>query len=172
MFRLSVLAACLALALVGCSDPVPQPQPQPEADTGIPSSLLLETEPEGVVGIAEVLQSSAVGDEVVVKGWIGGSGSPLVAERAVMTVVDASVYNKCRDEECCETPWDYCCATEEAKANMASIRVVAADGQLVAKGFEGFGGIDASRQVTIRGKISTLEAGVLVVDASGVWVAP
>lgn len=171
MFAKLLASLVLAFALVGCVD-TPEPQPQPTPTTGIPQDLLLETEPAGARGVAELLTSSAVGDEVVVAGWIGGSGSPLVAERAVMTVVDASVYNKCRAEECCETPWDYCCALEEAQAQMVSVRVVDAAGKIVPQGFEGFGGIDASRQVTVRGKISTLAEGVLVVDATGVWVAP
>jgi hypothetical protein len=115
--------AGLSLAGVGCSE-----EAAPEASAS--PSWTLASEPAGAVGVAEAKASAQEGDQVVLRGRIGGRAEPLSAGSPVFTVMDLSVaYCGQASEDGCTTPWDYCCETPEAiAASAATVQVAGVEG--------------------------------------------
>jgi len=126
---LALALATMCLFAVGCGSG--------DGDTGstergagggadLPEGLFLASAPEGAKPITELKQSAEEGDEVVVRVVVGGAKQPMVDGRASAMIVDAGLYNRCTSEDDhCNTPWDYCCATQEDKtANLATLQVL------------------------------------------------
>ena len=92
----------------------------------LPASLFLAEASSGITPISLLKGSAQEGDTVTVKAVVGGRKQPFVANRAVMTVVDASIKNACLSEDDhCSTPWDYCCTpSEQLLQQTASVRIV------------------------------------------------
>lgn len=171
---LSTLALSI-VALAGCGGDEPPAPPPPKADAAaLPAELFLAAAPEGARGVAEAKKDPKAGDEIVLRGRIGGIDDPFTNGRAIMTVADLEGMKYCGEageEDGCTKPWDYCCESPEAKlANTATVRVVGADGKPLAAGLEGAGGMKPLAVVVVKGKVSRIEGGNLVVDASGIYV--
>ena len=123
------LAACasisLALLLPACGS---DPSPRPASSGGTDAVAAMVS--RGAVDGMPVIQAkgrAAKGQEVSITGRIGGSEDPFASDRAVFTVVDASL-KSCADmddPDHCATPWDYCCEDRQS-LKMATATVEAA----------------------------------------------
>lgn len=140
----------------------------------IPGSMFLPEAPPGARDIADAKPGAKPGDTLTLRGRIGGSKEPFVEGRAVFTLVDTRL-KACGEgkEECCKTPWDFCCETrEEITRNLATIQVVGDDGKPLKRGLNGVNGLKPLATVTIVGAVTDAGNDVLVVRASGMHVKP
>lgn len=139
----------------------------------LPSGLMLTAAPSDAKPVEEVKASAKVGDTVAVRGRIGGSHEPFVAGRAVFTLVGPGL-KSCSEnpDDKCATPWDYCCEpAKDIAAHSATIQVVNAAGAPVKADIKGQNGIKELSDLIIVGKVAQADAGTLVVNATGVYVA-
>jgi len=144
------------------------------ASSTLPAGLFLEKEPEGAKTVEELKNSAKVGDQIVVRGRIGGSKSPFVEKRAVFTLMGAAL-KACSDdpEDKCKTPWDYCCDTPDAIArHSATIQVVDADGAPLRLGLKGANELKELSEVVILGVVKEAKEKVMIVNATGIYVVP
>lgn len=88
---------------------------------------------------------------------------------AAFTIVDPAV-PYCAADEGCPTPWDYCCQQDKVPANSATVKLVDADGKLVAEGARDLLGVEELAEVVVRGKAERDDAGNLTVLAQRVFV--
>ena len=168
-----------ALAFTGCNgggegDGSSITTPPPDTTDELPAGLVLDAAPEGAVEIAKVKASAKEGDEVVVRGQVGGSREPFVAGRAALTIADGDVLTSCDEmpADGCDAPWDYCCE-DPAKimANSATIQVVGADGRPLKASLEGVGGIEGLKVILVKGVVGPRpDPNVLVINATGIFV--
>jgi hypothetical protein len=174
-----VVFVILAGVVAGCDDRPRsnsnsgQPASPANADA-LPASLALADAPAGAKDVLAVRKDAKEGDAVVVRGRVGGSGSPFVEGRASMQIVDASLKacgeGTAMDE--CKTPWDYCCSdSKEIAGHSASVQVVGADGKPLRASLAGFAGLKPLSKVTVKGTVAkSADAGALVINATGVYV--
>jgi hypothetical protein len=173
----SFLTLLLGLsALAGCSrDTASQSESdQPVTETVAATAaadLLLVSEPAGAGGVIAVRQQASDGDDVVVVGRIGGSENPWIEGRAAFSIVDNSL-KACSDIEGdgCPVPWDYCCETSRLADASALVKVVDADGNLIAEDAKQLLGVRELSTVVAKGKAQRDEAGNLTVLASAIYV--
>jgi len=174
-----VLAALLALIVIGCDrdDNAASSQQGGAAATAsapaeaVPAGLILASAPGEAKDVNAIKASAKEGDEVVLRGRVGGSIHPIVDGRAAFQVVDLSV-KSCKEipGDTCETPWDYCCEPDVAKST-ATVQVVGGDGKPLKTGLKGVGGLAPLAEVTVKGKVGkTAEGAPLVVNATGIHV--
>ncbi len=107
MARSACLGVGCTLALVavwgGCGDaPPPKPAEESAVDAPLPAGMVLASAPDGALGVAAVKRDAKEGDEVVIRGIVGGSREPFVAGRALFTIVDPGL------KTCAATPADHC----------------------------------------------------------------
>lgn len=182
----AVLAA-VAAAVAGCDGgksegpaPAPSPAPNqapPDAGGALPDAVRVAKAPAGTaVGVGALKKSAKEGDEVVLRGIVGGAVDPFVAGRAVMTVADPTAITHCAamdmGKDGCKTPWDYCCTPrEELLANTATVRVAGPDGRPMKAGLKGWKGVEPLKTVVVRGVVGPRpDPAVLVVDAREIFV--
>lgn len=180
MILLGVTAALLVT--VGC-DQKPAPPGGGSADGGasakasapaLPADLFLTAAPAGAKDVKDAKTDVKVGQTMTITGRIGGSTEPFVDGRAIFTIVDPHVKScaEMEQKDHCKTPWDYCCEPrDELTANMATVRVAGADGQPLKIGLKDVQGLKPLAIVTVRGTVSQAEAGGLVLNAAGIFVA-
>lgn len=131
----------------------------------------LAAAPDGAKGVKAVKEDSKDGDDVIVEGRIGGDTDPWVEGQAAFTVVD-KLLKPCneKDDDACETPWDYCCDSDLLPEHKALVKVVDANGKTVGTDARKLLGIKELQTVVVRGKAKRDEAGNLTVLASGIYV--
>ena len=164
------------LLLVGCKEDSSstaktsnQQQAAAPADV-LPAGFVLAQAPENASDVVG-LKRAKPGDEVVLRGRVGGRVEPFVGGRAAFQVVDLG-QKSCKELEgdACKTPWDYCCDPEVSKKS-ASIQVVGADGKPLHTTLKGVAGMQPLSEVTIKGKVAQAsESGPLIVNATGIYV--
>ena len=173
--RCLILTVPVLFALAACEQSAPPPAPTPAAPVAavsIPDSLFLASAPADAKPLEEVKAAAKPGDTVVLRGLVGGSGNPFVDGRAMVTLVGAGL-PACGDnpEDACKTPWDYCCETpDEIAAHSATIQLADKHGQPLKAGLKGLHGIKELSDLTVVGTVAQAEGGVLVVNASGIYV--
>jgi sec-independent protein translocase protein TatB len=96
------------------------------------------------------------GDEIVIHGLIMGRGKVFVDGRASFLLGDREKLTPCNtipgDE--CETPWDCCCDSKEAKREgIASIQIIDAEGKVLSGGLKGVKGLKELSAVTVSGTV-------------------
>ena len=168
---LMLLGAALVLA-TGCGKSDDNASSDSGSDT-LPASLMLAEAPTGVQSIADLKASSKEGDTVVIKAVVGGRKNVFVANRAVMTVIDASVTNPCiSEDDHCSTPWDYCCTPpNELLPQLATVQILGDDGRPLAVDLSGMDSFKPLNTLVIQGTVGPRDdAAVLVIQASGVYV--
>jgi hypothetical protein len=136
-----------------------------------PVGLILASAPADAKDINALKAAAKEGDEVTLRGRVGGREEPFVDGRAVFQLVDMSIKN-CKEIEgdACKTPWDYCCEPDVGKSS-ATVQVVGADGKPLKTGLKGVGGLQPLAEVTVKGKVGkTQEGAPLVVNATGIHV--
>jgi hypothetical protein len=127
------------------------------------------SEPAGAIPVGEARASAKDQDEVVLVGRIGGSEKPFVEGLAAFTIVDPKVPH-CATEEGCPTPWDYCCAQDQVKDNVAVIKIVDGQGNPVAEDPRQLLGVKELSMVVVHGKAERDTEGNLAVLADKVFV--
>lgn len=178
LFSTLALTLTLSLGLLGCGDSGADQAgtdgsrntPGSADAATVPAGLFLTEAPAGATAVTELKASAKEGDEVVMHVVVGGSVSPVVAGRAVMTVVDASVNNTCTSEEDhCETPWDYCCDLDDARKAMATVQVVDEQGRPLA--IDLGNGVGPLALLTVKGTVGKrISDEALVINATGIFV--
>lgn len=164
-----LLLPCLLVGL-GCQ-PSANPVASNPKSASEASAYLLTEEPADAKDVAEAKESVKNDEEVTLVGRIGGDVKPFVQGVSAFTIVDRSL-KSCNEKEddACETPWDYCCDTDLLPASRATIKIVDADGKTVAQDARELLGVKELQTVVVRGKAVRDEAGNLTVLASGVYV--
>ena len=153
--------------LAGCGTSAP-PQDKASAEG---AAYRLKSEPEGAKGVKAVKDDSKDGDEVILEGRIGGEASPWVEGQATFLVVD-KLLKPCneKDDDACETPWDYCCDTDVLPEHKAMVKIVDSSGKTVSTDARKLLGIKELQTVIVRGKAKRDDAGNLTVLANGIFV--
>ena len=179
MRSLTALFICFALVafLVGCKDEyTSQATVTVEPAEKLPAKLIAATQPAGdVQDVAATKKSARDGDKVIVRGKVAGSADPLADNRAMLTLLDASV--KTCDTlpgDACKTPWDACCEPADTiAANSATVQVNGADGKPLKSSLEGAGGIKPLQQLIIAGTAKKpAGSDALVIEANEIYVVP
>jgi len=148
----------------------------PAADlAAVPDAVFVSAAPDGAKDVGEVKASAKEGDEIVIRGRVGGSKSPFVPNRAAFTLAGFSdKITACSDrpDDGCKTPWDYCCdAPADIIANSATVQVVGADGHALAGTFRGVHDIDHLTTLVIKGTVGPRpDPKVFVVNATEIFV--
>ncbi len=168
-FALSVAA----FGLTGCNT---SPSKETDATALTATSLdgskyLLTEEPDGAVGVIAARESAKDGDPVVIVGRIGGADNPWIEGRAAFMLLDASklmvaIGEDSSDEELC---MDDCCAAERAGCTTL-VKVVDAEGKLVAADSRQLLGLTSDDMVVVRGKAKKDDSDNFTVLADAVYI--
>jgi hypothetical protein len=170
-FKSIAVLAIAASLLAGCAEsPESGDESATTQATAAPDAAYLMTEkPADAQGVGAARESVKDAEEVTLVGRVGGSREPFVDGLAAFTIVDPQVPH-CAPDEGCPTPWDYCCTQDQVKDNIATVKVVGADGKPVAKDAKGLLGVKELDTIIVRGKARRDDAGNLVVLAEKVYV--
>ncbi len=170
-----MLIALLMLSLTflnGCSKSEDSQAEDTSTDSTLPETLFLAQVPTGIQTISQLKEDVEAGDEVVVRAVIGGRKNAFVANRAVMTVVDATLANKCLGEDDhCSTPWDYCCApAEELLPEMATIRITGSGTNPLKIDLSSISQLKPLNTLVIKGTVGPRpDKSTLVINATGIF---
>jgi hypothetical protein len=160
-----------AMALCGCGESGGESSGGATTGSGTanPPAWRLASMPESATDVGAAKQSAQEGDEVVIRGMIGGSREPIGKEAAYFTIVDTSIVS-CADmgEGHCKTPWDYCCEPSESlKANQATVKLVDSSGTIMAVDLAKFD-VKPGAEVVVVGRVAPrVSEGVLTIEATG-----
>jgi hypothetical protein len=159
------------MGIAGCDRQPAAPQAVPSA--AIPAGLLLSEAPAGAKDVAAVVKEAKNGDEVVVRGRIGGRAEPFVGDRAVVQIIDPAI-KACSENpgDGCTTPWDVCCEpTDRLLAGSLLVQVLDADGRPLKAGLKGVGGLQPLSTIIVKGKAARPEGSKAVtVNATSLHV--
>jgi hypothetical protein len=135
------------------------------------SKFLLADEPEDALGIIEARESAEDGAPIVIVGRIGGAANPWVEGRAAFTLIDASMVMVAEGEDDAEGELctGDCCAADRAECTTL-VKVVDAEGKVLAADSRQLLGLSADDTVVVRGKANKDASGNFVVLAEGVYV--
>lgn len=162
-----VIVLCMGV-IIGCgksdSDSLEKSVSEP---TG--KQFLAMEEPAKTMPVGAARESVKDGDAVALLGHIGGSTEPFVNGLAAFTIVDPKV-EYCPPECGCPTPWDYCCAENEVKDNIATIKIVNEKGSPVPESAQQLLGVKELSLVVVQGTAKRDEQGNLSVLAEKVFV--
>lgn len=176
LLKPTVLAlACSCIALSGCgneqSDDSSSNGSNTSAATGSGSSSpawILTSAPSEWREIGEAKKVAAEGEEIVLRGRIGGRANPMTEGSPVFIMMDAAIPS-CADNEGdnCAKPWDYCCETKETiAANSATVIVVDGDGNPIDAGLDGLEPLD---EIIVVGTVDARpNDSVLTIKATGI----
>jgi hypothetical protein len=124
-FVLTLMLLSLTTALAGCGGNSTPAESASAETSSITTPWLLADPPAGAVPVVQARATAREGDQVVVRGRIGGRSDPMSHDVAVFIMMDP-VLPSCRDRgDACQKPWDYCCETPETiTANSATVQLV------------------------------------------------
>ena len=172
----SVLAAAVA---VGCDDKpaVTTVATQSAGATAtemaaLPGNLRLAAAPADAKEVAAVKSAVKDGDRVVIRGVVAGRADPIAENRAILTLLDASVQTCDKNPaDGCKTPWDACCEPADVLAkNSVTVQVVDAEGRPVKTSLASVEGVKPLAQLIVSGTARVSADGVVLVNADGVHV--
>ena len=168
----SVALLAFAAGLCGCGDSSTL-EPDVSATTASINGdqFLLVDEPDGSIGVIEARDTAENGQPIVIVGRIGGAANPWIEGRAAFTLLDASMALVAdgADNEEGEICLEDCCAEERGKCTTL-VKVVDADGKLVAADSRKLLGVTEADTVVVQGTASKDESGNFTVLAQGVFV--
>lgn len=176
LFQPTILAvACSCIVLSGCGNDQTADNSSGNSsasatgNTGAASpAWILTSVPSEWREIGEAKRVVAEGEEIVLRGRIGGRANPITEGSPVFIMMDAAIPS-CADKEDdhCSIPWDYCCETKETiAANSATVIVVDADGNPIGSGLDGLKPLD---EVIVVGTVDVRpNESVLTIKATGI----
>ncbi len=176
MKRFSISFLSLALVagigglIVGC-DRQDAPSAAVNAEP-LPEGLVVSSIEGEAIEVLAAKASAGEGDEVILRGVIGGGAAPFSADRAIFTLLDRSTgtCDKIPGDNC-PTPWDACCEPAETLvANSATIQVTNPSGQPIKATLNGVDGIAPLKQVVVRGKVQSKSDRTIVINAESIQV--
>jgi hypothetical protein len=139
----------------------------------LPAGFILQAEPANVIGVVEAKKNARPGDRIAVRGHIGGTVNPFVNGRAIMTIVDLALPT-CADkpDDCCETPWDYCCEERsDIVAHAATVQVSDETGAPLRASLRGVQGLDPMADVIVVGTVGeTASPTALLIQAEAIYI--
>ncbi|MCE7974377.1 MAG: hypothetical protein DYG92_08680 [Leptolyngbya sp. PLA1] len=140
----------------------------------VPSGFFLASAPADARDVSEARKAGGmkVGDQVVLRGRVGGSKTPFVAGRAVFTLMGRGL-KACNEnpDDRCSQPWDYCCESrDDIMANSVTVQAVDAKGQVLRTDMKGRRGLRELSEVVVVGKIASTDGKGIVVNATGAHV--
>ncbi len=166
---------CLLLAglmlLGGCGQSPPE---QTESTSNqLLANYLLSSEPVDAMPVATARSEVEPGQDIILRGQVGGTLKPFNSEFAVMVIADQAVmFCDEMDDDHCETPWDACCEdADKLKMSRATVQMVDESGTPLAATLRGLGGLQELDHVSVTGTVdesSTDEN--LLVNASGIYI--
>lgn len=171
-----IVAGVMAFGVAACdsetatSDAPAGAQTQAEV---LPAGLVLDQAPAGAQDVKSARANATDGQAVVVRGVVAGRADPIAANRAVFTLLDASVPTCDKTEgDTCETPWDACCEpADQIAANSVTVQVVDGEGKPLRTGLAGVGELAPLKHVTVVGTFKPSPDGKsAVVNATGLAV--
>ncbi len=175
--RFCAIALLVGLPVVGCESKEAKPAGGKVTTATPPASLpggfFLAAAPADAKTVEEVKKTAKAGDTVALRGRVGGSKEPFVAGRAVLTLMGPGLA-ACSDDpgDKCPTPWDYCCENKkDIGEHAATVQVTDASGAPLKADLKGQGGIKELSDLIVVGKVSMADGNVLIVNATGVFVA-
>lgn len=174
---LAITTALVFIAPMACDQSAPtQPKNAANAATSaLPKDLFITQEPAGALGVLKVRQSAKAGDHVTMIGRIGGSENPFVSNRAVFTMVDASLKSclEMGDAAHCPTPADYCCedSSQLAKA-MASVAITDKSGKPLVISLAADGSLKPLMWIAVEGTLQPTDGGAFIVNAEHIYKMP
>ena len=160
----ALLTSTLAL---GCAQQAAEPEAAAPAATA--KSYLVSEEPAGARGVGELRTDANVDGRVTMVGRVGGSPEPFVEGLAAFQLVDPAL-QPCAADEGCPTPWDYCCDPGEVAQNIATVKIVDDQGQVVATDAKELLDIQELSTVVVQGEAQRDAEGNLTVLADKVYV--
>ena len=175
----SILVTMLLVTLAGCGDgndkKVSNDKATPNTPgpaVSLPADLLVSTTPGEAKNIVDLKKDAKEGDEVVVRGVVGGDTNPFVANRAMVSLIDMAVPTCKENGEECPTPWDYCCVPqEELTKAKATVQVVGKNGFPLKVALSSGQKLKPYDVIVVRGKVGARPSGdVLVVNATSIYV--
>ena len=142
----------------------------------LPTGFFVDKQPENAKDVSEARKAGTLkaGDEVVLRGRIGGSKEPFVNGRAVLTLMGRGL-KACNEnpDDKCSKPWDYCCETKEGiLANSVTVQVVDAKGQILRTDMKGRRGLKELSEMVVVGKVASADGKAVVVNATAVYATP
>ena len=170
LIALSILGL---MCLNGCSKSDDSQAEDTNTSDTLPETIFLAQAPAGIQSISQLKADVKAGDEVVIKAVIGGRKNAFVPNRAVMTVVDATLGNKCLVEaDHCATPWDYCCASpEELLPETATITITGAGTSPLKLDLGNIPQLKPLNTLVIKGTVGPRpDKSTLVIHATGIFV--
>jgi len=146
-----------AFLLSGCGDAPAKPASGgPAANAAaLPKDFILTAAPSGAKEVGVVKKEVKDGDEVIIRGRIGGK------DKDVFTPGYASFYladmslTPCNEKpgDGCKTPWDFCCDERETiLANLVTVEARGSDGKPLKVDLKGVQGIDLLSVLVVKGK--------------------
>jgi len=135
------------------------------------ATWLLASAPEDAKSVSEAKASAKEGEQIVLRGRIGGRLEPLTEGSPVFTMMDLAV-PACGTEpdDHCRTPWDYCCETPETiTANSATVQIMDAHGHPISESPTARG-LAALDEVIVVGTVAARPSeNVLTIQATGIY---
>ncbi len=141
---------------------------------GLPPGFFLKEADPAAKDVSEArTQPLKVGQDVTLRGRIGGGTSPFVAGRAIFTIVGRAL-TPCNEkpDDHCGTPWDYCCDSKaEIVANSVTVQIADPKGQPLRTSMKGRRGLRELSEVVVVGKVTAVGGEGVVVTATSIAVA-
>jgi hypothetical protein len=141
---------------------------QSRSSAGLPSDLFVKALPDNPVDVGEARKTAQQGQQIVLRGRIGGMPNPFADKYAIFVLSDL---NLLMCEEKCATPWDYCCTPrEKILANVATVQVVDGRGKPLNVSIKGVSGLNPLSEVVVRGLVAKQDGKTLIVNAQNIFV--
>jgi hypothetical protein len=173
-----VLVGLISLSACGVKAPAQSTQTPAQGDAkkaaseALPADLMLKEAPAGAKNVLDLKKEAKEGDEVVLRGRIGGSVEPFIDGRAAMQVADTSMI-PCDQKpgDTCEAPWDLCCEEKSTiAAGSVMVQIAGADGKPLKVAMKGLNGLDPNSVIVVKGKVGKKDGDNLIVNASGIFI--
>lgn len=170
--------AASALILAACGDKEAAQTSQTSGDQGTAAgasspldAYVLQTKPEGAVGVMEARNVARPGEPIVVTGQIGAAMDPFSKELASFVLGDEKImYCDEMEEDHCPTPWDACCEDPaKVRRGRASVQILA-DGAPVPATLKGVNGMAELDKVVVAGIVDPASTpDNLIINATGIY---
>jgi hypothetical protein len=139
----------------------------------ISDKYVLKEEPKGAMEVIATREKAKDKDDVTVVGRIGGRVNPWVKNAAAFSIVDASL-KPCNEipGDTCETPWDYCCEADLAKATLFVTILDEKTGKILKQDAREALKLRELQTVVVQGKARRDKNGNVSIAASKIFIRP